>query len=332
MDEPDRPPETADEPRGLTLALTSLSGHILAMAACGAVGAWLVMKALEAPGPTWSRVAFGAAGVLLAVGGVGLGVGGIRRFVRWVRSDEYGRSLEQRARKLGLPTDPEAYQDGGLAVTARARNLEEAELTAVALRGAGIPAWVPDRATAGWYWHLQYAISPGGMRVMVPLGRLDDARRVLAEHGHQAPESAEPAEPDDLPAAAPPAEADAAAEGDEAAPPDEEPSSEDDPAEYLFRWCKRFLLILFISVTLTSPLVLPASVWVFAKAWGGFKGTGRHAFKRAMRWSAVTGVIALLMLTVLALIFVPMVMETMEPHLGPGPDDAKTVPSDMVLP
>jgi len=317
MSEDDDRRDIDPEPRGLTLALASLLGHVLGMAACAAVGVWLVAEALGAPGPAWSRVVFGAAGVLLAVGGVGLGVAGIRRFGRWTRSDAYGRRLEQRARELGLPTDPEAYQDGGLAVVARARDLEEAELIAVALRGAGIPAWVPDRATAGWYWHLQYAISPGGMRVMVPLGRLDDARRVLAEHGHPAPESAEPIADGDL---------------SETAPPDEEPASEDDPAEHLFRWCKRLVIILFLSATLTSPFVLPASVWVFAKAWDGFEKTGLPAFKRVMRWSIVTGAFAAVMLTVLAFIFVPVVLDAMEPHPGPTPDEGYYLEREMPLP
>jgi len=312
MDDLDRPPEDAEPPRGLTLALTSLLGHLVGMAVCGATGAWLVMKALDAPGPTWSRVAFGAAGVLLAVGGVGLAVGGIRRFVRWVRSDEYGRSLEHRARKLGLPTDPEAYRDGGLAVAATAGTLEEAELTATTLRGAGIPAWVPDRATAGWYWHLQYAISPGGMRVMVPHGRLDDARQVLAEHPSPPPRPAESAESRDV--------------------TEEETPTQADPAEHLQRWGKRLMVILFISATLTSPLVLPASVWVFAKAWAGLRQTGRQAFKRAMLWSAVTGIIALLMLATLASIFVPMALEAMEPRHGPMPDEGYYLEKEMPLP
>ncbi|MFO8012046.1 MAG: hypothetical protein R6X20_01955 [Phycisphaerae bacterium] len=325
------------EPRSLAVALASLLGHIVGMAGCAAAGVWLVAEALGAPGPAWSRVAFGAAGAVLAVGGLALGISGIRRFGRWGRSDGYGRRLEQRARELGLPTDPEAYQDGGLAVAARARNLEAAELTAIALRGAGIPAWVPDRATAGWYWHLQYAISPGGMRVMVPHGRLDDARQVLAERGHQEPESAESAERGDVSEAGPARQTEAPLPGKETAPPaevpaDEQPAPEDDPAERLLRWCRGLMVILFISITLTSPLVLPASVWVFAKAWDGFEKTGRHAFKRAMRWSAVTGIIALLMLAALASIFVPMVLEAMEPHRGPPPDQGYYLEREMPLP
>ncbi len=312
------------EPRSLAVALASLLGHIVAMAGCAAAGVWLVAEALGAPGPAWSRIAFGAAGAVLAVGGVGLGVSGIRRFVRWARSDAYGLRLERRARELGLPTDPEAYQDGGLAVAARARNLEEAELTAVALRSAGIPAWVPDRATAGWYWHLQYAISPGGMRVMVPHGRLEEARQILAEREQQEPPPPKPAERGTAPGADPTPQEGAAFGGREAAP-------EHDPAEHLLHWGKRLMVILFLSMTLTSPLVLPASVWVFAKAWRGFKGTGRHAFKRAMRWSAVTGVIALLMLATLASIFVPMALEGMEPHRGPTPDEGYYLEREMPL-
>ncbi len=331
MAENDHPPDDADVPRGLRLPLVSFLGHILGMTVCGAVGTWLVTEAVGAPGPTWSRIVFGAAGALLAVIALGLGVSAIRRFARWTRSDAYGRRLENRARELGLPTDPEAYRDGGLAVAARARDLEQAELLAVALRAADIPAWVPDRATAGWYWHLQYAISPGGMRVIVPHGRLEDARQVLAEHEHPEPPSAQPAERSDVLDAAAMPEAHATDAGEEAAPPDEETAPEADPAEHLLRWGRRLMVVLFISVTLTSPLVLPASVWGFAKAWMGFQETGRHAFKRAMRWSAVTGVIALLMLAMLASIFVPMALQAMEPHLGPTPDEGYFLEREMPL-
>jgi len=170
------------EPRGLTLALASLLGHVLGMAACGAVGVWLVAEAVGAPGPAWSRIVFGAAGTALAVGGVGLGVAGIRRFVRWTRSGAYGRRLEQRARELGLPTDPEAYQDGGIGVALTTTTVPEADAAAAYLNACGVPAWVDQGYASTTLSHLQYAINPGGVRVMVPVGRLGDAQEALADH------------------------------------------------------------------------------------------------------------------------------------------------------
>jgi len=191
MPENDQPTDDADTPRGLTLALASLVGHIVGMATGGAVGAWLVMEALDAPGPTWSRAAFGVGGVLLSVAGLGLGVGGIRRFVSWVQTDAYGRVLEHRARELGLPTDPEAYRDGGLAVAATAFDLEEARIIASALCQADIPAWVEGEAMAAWYWHLRMGLHREGIRVLVPLGRLAEAREVVEQHEQEMKSSPE---------------------------------------------------------------------------------------------------------------------------------------------
>jgi len=293
MAENDRSQETADadEPRGLAVAVLSFIGHVLGTVLCAALAAWFIAEAVQAPGPMWSRVVFGGVGVAVGVGGLALGVRGVRWFVRWARSDAYHRHVERRARQLGLPTDPEAYQDGGLAVAATAPNLNEAEVLALALNQAGIPAWVPDRATAGWYWHMQYAISPRGMRVMVPLGRLEDAQQVLAEHDNVTPPpAAETA--DALDAGSPEAL-------------DPEAAAADASAERLFKRAKGLLVVLLISITLTSPYVLPASLWVFSGAWAGFKETRRPTFKRVMAWSAVTGAIAFLMLIVLVMFLAP---------------------------
>jgi hypothetical protein len=73
------------------------------------------------------------------------------------------------------------YADGGLAVAATAGRLEEAELAASVLRSADIPAWVEGAAAASWFWHMQFGLHPAGIRVMVPAGRLADARRVLTQ-------------------------------------------------------------------------------------------------------------------------------------------------------
>jgi hypothetical protein len=88
--------------------------------------------------------------------------------------DEY---LERRAEQLGLPTDPAAYQDGGLAEATLCTTIGEAETLVALLRANDVPAWVkaPLSAMAG--------ASPLIFPVLVPLGRLADARQLLAEEG-----------------------------------------------------------------------------------------------------------------------------------------------------
>lgn len=94
---------------------------------------------------------------------------------------EHDKYLEDRARSLGLPTDPEAYQDGGLAVAATAYNAIEADVLTAFLNQAGVPAWVDSPNVARLYgWAPGYLAD--GVRVFVPLGRLDDAKAILAEH------------------------------------------------------------------------------------------------------------------------------------------------------
>jgi len=88
--------------------------------------------------------------------------------------------LKKRVDREGLPTEPEAYQDGGLAVAATAGTLSDAELLASLLKGEGIPAWVDGPLIASWgVWAYQ---SRGGVRVVVPLGRLEDAQAVVGKH------------------------------------------------------------------------------------------------------------------------------------------------------
>jgi len=98
---------------------------------------------------------------------------------------EYDKYLEDRARSLGLPTDPEAYQDSGVGVAATARTTAEAELIAAQLNARDIPAWADQPYASTMLSHAQFAINPDGVRVLVPLGRLADARRVVAGHGDQ---------------------------------------------------------------------------------------------------------------------------------------------------
>ena len=102
--------------------------------------------------------------------------------------DKFGEYLEKRAERLGLPTDPEAWKDGGLAVAATARNVTEADLIANELSAKDIPAWVDQSHAAVMLSHAQFAINPVGVRVLVPLGRLADARTALAEYRRAAPQ------------------------------------------------------------------------------------------------------------------------------------------------
>jgi hypothetical protein len=94
---------------------------------------------------------------------------------------DFGRYLERRAEQLGLPTDPEAYQDGGLTVLTTAYDVQEAQLIVALLRNEEIPAWIEGEHMASWNWHMQLGLHPGGIRVMVPLGRLKDAQEALEE-------------------------------------------------------------------------------------------------------------------------------------------------------
>jgi len=92
--------------------------------------------------------------------------------------DKYGRHLEKRAEELGLPTDPAAYQDGGMVPAATAGNLPEAEVLAAVLKANDVPAWVDFPLSALYAQGYQRP----RIAVLVPLGRLPDARRLIAEH------------------------------------------------------------------------------------------------------------------------------------------------------
>jgi len=91
--------------------------------------------------------------------------------------------LEKRVDREGLPTEPEAYQDGGLAVAATAETLPDAELLASLLKGEGIPAWVDGPLVASWGVWAQQPLD--GIHILVPQGRLEDAQASLEEHRRQ---------------------------------------------------------------------------------------------------------------------------------------------------
>jgi len=94
------------------------------------------------------------------------------------RDEEYERYLEARAESLGLPTDPEAYQDGGLAEIAAATTVSGADTLVALLRANGVPAWVKTPLSV-----LVSAPAVSVVSVLVPAGRLADAQRLIAEKG-----------------------------------------------------------------------------------------------------------------------------------------------------
>jgi len=103
--------------------------------------------------------------------------------------------LEEEAERRGMPTDPAAYQDGGVGVAATGRTTTEAELIAAELNARDIPAWVDQAYASTVLSHAQFALNPDGVRVLVPLGRLADARRVVDETRDQEGTSEEDEEP-----------------------------------------------------------------------------------------------------------------------------------------
>ena len=159
------------------------------------------------------------------------------------RNEEYERYLEARAESLGLPTDPEAYQDGGIAVVGTTRNVQEADLMAAVLNSAGIPAWVEGGNTATWYWYMQYALHPGGIRVLVPTGRLAEAQALLAEHDQATKERASPG----------PAKTQAEAP---------EPAEPEDPAWPLYRRARGLAYLLLIGPLAPVVFVLACRLLV----------------------------------------------------------------------
>jgi hypothetical protein len=177
--------------------------------------------------------------------------------------ERHALHVERRARELGLPTDPEAYQDGGLAAAATAPSVNEADLMAGMLCDAGIPAWVEGGGTATWYWYMQNALHPGGIRILVPVARLDEARTLVAEHGQAAPDQPDEAAPDSATEAAPNSATEAAPDQpDEAAPdqPHEEtPLTPPEAAGYELRRSARrvaYLLIMGCFAPLTFILAV----------------------------------------------------------------------------
>jgi len=285
--------------------------HRMALGVVAAIlmglGIWILVAAVGAPGPAFARVGVAAIGLSILAAGLWFGARAVGALGRRGADEDYSLRVRKRAEQLGLPTEPEAYQDGGLGVAATAYGVERAEVVASVLRGAGIPAWVEGGATAGWYWHLQFAMHPRGIRILVPNGRLEDAGAVLAQRRE-------------------------IAEEEKRHKPSEEPDEKADPGEGLFRWAKRLFILLFLSATLTAPFVYVASMAILIIACRRLtQAKSAVLLKRAMRWSMVTAGIAAAVCVVLVLIFTRASCSS-KPRLMETEDGAKYIERHIPLP
>ena len=160
--------------------------HRLALGVVAAIlmglGIWILVAAVGAPGPAFARVGVAAIGLLILAPGVWFSVRAACALGRRDADEDYGRRVKERAQQLGMPTDPAAYQDGGVGVAATAGTVAEAEMMATRLNAQGIAAWANQPHASTTLSHAQFAINPDGVRVLVPLGRLDDAKAILAQH------------------------------------------------------------------------------------------------------------------------------------------------------
>ncbi len=196
MPETDRPRDDAERPRIWRPAARVVA--FVAAAVLVGLAIWVGGIAFAMAGPVGTAVVLFVLALLLAGGGLVLAV------VAALGPSDAPRgeaALEWKAERRGLPTDPEAYQDGGIGVATTTTTVPEADAAAAYLNACGVPAWVDQGYASTTLSHLQYAMNPAGVRVMVPLGRLADARRALAEHaphgeeGEEAEEQASPEQP-----------------------------------------------------------------------------------------------------------------------------------------
>lgn len=203
--------------------------------------------------------------------------------------------MEKRAQRLGLPTEPEAYQDGGLAVAGTAFDMAEAELLAAVLRTRDVPVWVASPNISTWYWHLQFATQPAGVRLIVPHGRLAEARAILAEgkrgHSPQAPEREEGAAP-------------AATE------PAPEGGDEIDEAAYLLYRRARGLAYLLL-IPLAAPVVFVLALRLLGRIRRRREAVGPSRYlRKARRLAIVAAVVAVPATLVLGGLFVKVSVES----------------------
>jgi len=142
---------------------------------------WLGSLALAGPGHVLLLLTLLIfAGLVFACGMLLIAKGGLALFSKGPLPDE-GTRLERQAARQGLPTEPEAYRDGGLVTVATARTAVEAGLIAGMLNENDIPAWVDQPHVSVTLWHAQPGLTREGVRVLIPLGRRADAEALLAD-------------------------------------------------------------------------------------------------------------------------------------------------------
>jgi len=154
---------------------------------------WLGGRALGYAGPLFVGLGMFLGALILLGAGLALTAMGLLGVRTRRGQGESGDPVEQEAERRGMPTDPEAYQDGGVGVAATALWIAQAELIASELNTCGIPAWVDQSYASTVLSHVQ--LRREGIRVLVPLGRLADARRVVAERGERGDTPGEAEEP-----------------------------------------------------------------------------------------------------------------------------------------
>ncbi|MFO8013149.1 MAG: hypothetical protein R6X20_07570 [Phycisphaerae bacterium] len=170
------PPDDTDERRTRTPAVRVLA--FVAAAVLIGLAAWVGGIAFALAGPVGTAVVLLVLAALLVGGGLALAV------VAALGPSDAPRgeaAMEWKAERRGLPTDPKAYQDGGPAVATTTTTVPEADAAAAYLNACGVPAWVDQGYASTTLSHLQYAMNPSGVRVLVPLGRLGDAQQALAD-------------------------------------------------------------------------------------------------------------------------------------------------------
>jgi len=171
------------------------AGYAMAGGLLMALGAWILFLGVVRVEGLLASIGFSVAGLVIALVGLAAVAWGVKDVLDKEAEQDEGQRLEKLAERQGLPTEPEAYQDGGLAVAVTTDNLAEAELLAAMLKGEGIPAWVGG-ATMASLQILAYRPADG-IRVLVPRGRLEDARAMLAEKRAGGGEAQEEGSPPD---------------------------------------------------------------------------------------------------------------------------------------
>ncbi|HET6441470.1 MAG TPA: hypothetical protein VFH53_03760 [Phycisphaerae bacterium] len=264
------------ENRGVSRGIAA-AGYAAAGVVVMAAGVWVVSQGLGNRENLLSGIALFVGGLVVLLVGFLLFWNGVRLTI--VREEEWqeGRDLEKRAERQGLPTEPEAYQDGGLAVAATAETLPDAELLASRLKGEGIPAWVDGSLIASWgIWAYQ---SRGGVRVVVPQGRLEDAQAVLAERRRDEPPVAEESAEEET--------------GEEEI--SEEETSEEETSEEESRMVRQAM-----ALSAAAILLAPVGLYILFRAFrlsAAIAGARRQwwaspALRRAHRWTLAAMLLA----------------------------------------